>query len=74
MGVQHQWAAQRNLTAPPTSYAVVGPSNDPWLAAAGLAPGDVIPGVPRKASGVSVETGRSWSRADCCVSSLAIRA
>ena len=45
MGVQHQWAAQRGLTAPPTSYTVVGPSSDPWLAAAGLAPGDVIPGV-----------------------------
>jgi hypothetical protein len=45
MGVQHQWAAQRNLTAPPTSYTIVGPSSDPWLAAAGLAPGDVIPGV-----------------------------
>jgi hypothetical protein len=45
MGVQHQWAAQRNLIAPPTSYTVVGPSSDPWLAAAGLAPGDVIPGV-----------------------------
>jgi hypothetical protein len=75
MGVQHQWAAQRNLTAPPTPYTVVGrgggarasrvrgggarasrvrgggaragraPGSDPWLAAAGLAPGDVIPGV-----------------------------
>src|SRR5499425_1421945 len=45
MGVEHQRAAQRNLTAPPTSYTVVGPSSDPWLAAAGLAPGDVIPGV-----------------------------
>jgi hypothetical protein len=45
MGVEHQWAAQRNLTAPPTSYTVVGPGSDPWLAAAGLAPGDVIPGV-----------------------------
>ncbi|MGI9007669.1 MAG: N,N-dimethylformamidase beta subunit family domain-containing protein [Streptosporangiaceae bacterium] len=45
MGVQHQWAAQRNLTAPPTSYTVVGPTSDPWLAAAGLTPGDVIPGV-----------------------------
>ena len=45
MGVEHQWAAQRNLTAPPTSYTVVGPSSDPWLAAAGLAPGDVIPAV-----------------------------
>jgi hypothetical protein len=65
MGVEHRWAAQRNLTAPPTSYTVVGrgggarasrvrgggarasraPSSDPWLAAAGLAPGDVIPGV-----------------------------
>ena len=45
MGVQHQWAAQRGLTEPPTSYTVVGPGSDPWLAAAGLAPGDVIPGV-----------------------------
>ena len=45
MGVQHQWAAQRSLFAPPTSYTVVGPISDPWLAAAGLAPGDVIPGV-----------------------------
>jgi hypothetical protein len=45
MGVEHQWAAQRGLTAPPTSYTVVGPSSDPWLAAAGLAPGDVIAGV-----------------------------
>jgi N,N-dimethylformamidase beta subunit-like protein len=45
MGVQHQWAAQRDLTAPPTPFTVVGPSSDPWLAAAGLKPGDVIPGV-----------------------------
>ncbi|MGE5291950.1 MAG: N,N-dimethylformamidase beta subunit family domain-containing protein, partial [Micromonosporaceae bacterium] len=45
MGVQHQWAAQRDLTAPPTAYRVVGPGSDPWLAAAGLAPGDVIPGI-----------------------------
>ena len=45
MGVEHQWAAQRDLAAPPTSYTVVGPRSDPWLAAAGLAPGDVIPGV-----------------------------
>jgi hypothetical protein len=45
MGVEHQWAAQRDLTAPPTSYRVVGPTGDPWLAAAGLAPGDVISGV-----------------------------
>jgi hypothetical protein len=45
MGVEHGWAAQRNLSAPPTSYTVVGPASDPWLAAAGLAPGDVIPGV-----------------------------
>jgi hypothetical protein len=45
MGVEHKWAAQRDLTAPPTSYTVVGPSSDPWLAAAGLAPGDVIRGV-----------------------------
>jgi hypothetical protein len=45
MAVEHQWAAQRNLSAPPTSYTVVGARSDPWLAAAGLAPGDVIPGV-----------------------------
>jgi hypothetical protein len=45
MGVQHRWAAQRGLTAPPTSYTVVGPRSDPWLSAAGLAPGDVIHGV-----------------------------
>jgi hypothetical protein len=44
-GVEHEWAAQRNLTAPPSSYTVVGPAKDPWLAAAGLRPGDVIPGV-----------------------------
>src|SRR5262249_25025699 len=45
MGVEHKWASQRGLTVPPTSYTVVGPRDDPWLAAAGLAPGDVIPGV-----------------------------
>ncbi len=45
MGVEHQWAAQRDLAAPPTPYTVVGPGSDAWLAAAGLAPGDVIPGV-----------------------------
>jgi hypothetical protein len=45
MGVEHQWAAQRGLTAPPSSYTVTGPASDPWLAAAGLAPGDVISGV-----------------------------
>jgi len=45
MGVEHKWAAQRGLTAPPTSYTVVAPAGDPWLSAAGLAPGEVIPGV-----------------------------
>jgi hypothetical protein len=45
MGVEHQWAAQRGLTTLPTAYTVTGPGSDPWLAAAGLAPGDVIPGV-----------------------------
>jgi hypothetical protein len=45
MGVEHGWAAQRNLTAPPTPYRVVGPAGDPWLSAAGLAPGAVIPGI-----------------------------
>jgi len=45
MGVQHQWAAQRDLTAPPTSYTVAGPGSEPWLAAAGLKTGDVVPGI-----------------------------
>jgi hypothetical protein len=45
MGVEHKWAAQRSLLAAPTSYTVVGPGTDPWLEAAVLAPGDVIPGV-----------------------------
>jgi hypothetical protein len=45
MGVEHEWAAQRSLTAPATSYTVVGPSTDPWLAAAGLTRGEAIPGV-----------------------------
>jgi hypothetical protein len=45
MGVEHQWDAQRDLTVPPSWYMVVGPRNDPWLAAAGLVPGAVIPRV-----------------------------
>jgi hypothetical protein len=45
MGVEHGWAAQREPTAPPSSYTVVGPAGDPWLAAAGLAPGDLVPNV-----------------------------
>jgi hypothetical protein len=45
MAVEHRWAAQRSLMAPPTPYTVVGPRDDPWLTAAGLAPGDSIPGV-----------------------------
>jgi hypothetical protein len=45
MGVEHRWAAQRGLTAPPTPYTVVGRAGDPWLSGTGLAPGDVIPGV-----------------------------
>jgi hypothetical protein len=45
MGVEHEWAAQRNLTASPTAYTVVGPASDPWLSAAGLEPGDAILGV-----------------------------
>jgi hypothetical protein len=43
MGVQHRWAAQRDLTAPPTADTVVGPKQRSM--AGGLAPGDVIPGV-----------------------------
>jgi hypothetical protein len=49
MGVEHQWAAQRNLTAPPTSYTVVGPSSDRWPAAAGLAQGVLCIGRRREA-------------------------
>ena len=45
MGVEHLWAAQRGLTARPPRTRSSGASSDPWLAAAGLAPGDVIPGV-----------------------------
>lgn len=45
MAVEYQDYTQRALTAPATPYTVVGPANDPWLSAAGLAPGDVIPGV-----------------------------
>jgi hypothetical protein len=44
-GVEYQDYTQAYLTAPPTPYTVVGPANDPWLSAAGLKPGDVIPGV-----------------------------
>jgi hypothetical protein len=36
-------AARADRAAPP--YTVVGPSSDPWLAAAGLTSGDVVPGV-----------------------------
>jgi hypothetical protein len=45
MAVEHQWAAQRSLAAPPSSYTVVGPSSDPWLTAAGWVPGDRIQGI-----------------------------
>jgi hypothetical protein len=45
MAVEYQEFAQRPLTAPPTAYTVSGPANDPWLAPAGLKPGDVIDGV-----------------------------
>lgn len=45
MGVEYQQYTQRELAEPPSPYTVVGPANDPWLSAAGLAPGDVIPGV-----------------------------
>lgn len=45
MGVEYQDYTQRELANPATPYTVVGPASDPWLAAAGLAPGDVIPGI-----------------------------
>jgi hypothetical protein len=44
-GVEYQYYTQRSLTAPPTPYTVVGSASDPWLAAAGMTPGEVIPGV-----------------------------
>jgi len=45
MAVEYQEYAQRPLSQPPTDYTVVGPANDPWLSAAGLGPGDVVPSV-----------------------------
>jgi hypothetical protein len=45
MGVEYQEYTQRWIGAPPTPYTVVGPAGDPWLAAAGLQPGQLIPGV-----------------------------
>lgn len=45
MGVEYEEYAQRPNTEVPTPYTVIGPARDPWLAAAGLKPGDVIPGV-----------------------------
>src|SRR5947209_1368687 len=45
MAVQYEDYAQRWLLAKPTDYTVVGAFSDPWLAAAGLKPGDVVPGV-----------------------------
>jgi hypothetical protein len=44
-GVEYQLYTQRELTQPATAYTVVGPATDPWLAAAGMTPGEVIPGV-----------------------------
>jgi hypothetical protein len=45
MAVEYQEFTQRHLTSPATSYTVVGPASDPWLSAAGMTPGEVIPGV-----------------------------
>lgn len=45
MGTEYEDYTQRELAGPATPYTVVGPANDPWLSAAGLLPGDVIPGV-----------------------------
>ena len=45
MAVEYQEYAQRRPNLPPTPYQVVGSARDPWLAAAGLKPNDVIPGV-----------------------------
>ena len=45
MAVEYQEYAQRWLDAPATSYTMVGPATDPWLSAAGLGPGNVVPGV-----------------------------
>lgn len=45
MGVEYEEYAQRPLSVPPTPYTVLAPATDPWLAAAGLVPGDMSPGV-----------------------------
>jgi hypothetical protein len=45
MGVQYKEYTQSALGSPASAYTVVGAASDPWLAAAGLRPGDVIPGV-----------------------------
>lgn len=45
MAVQYEEYAQRPIADPPTPYTVVGAAEDPWLAAARLSPGDVVPGV-----------------------------
>jgi hypothetical protein len=45
MAVEYQEYAQRRPNLPPTPYTVVGSAQDPWLGAAGLKHGDVIPGV-----------------------------
>jgi hypothetical protein len=45
MAVEYQEYAQRGLGEPPTPYNVVASPDDPWLAAAGLRPGDVVDGV-----------------------------
>jgi hypothetical protein len=45
MAVEYQEYAQRRQNLAPTSYTVVGSAHDPWLAAGGLTPGEVINGV-----------------------------
>lgn len=62
MGIQHQggdlaWPAHGDYTVPP------GVEDDPWLEAAGLAPGDVVRGVVSR----EVDTIPGWlSAADSC--------
>jgi hypothetical protein len=44
-GVMYAYNAQRSADAPPTPYRLVAPGGDPWLAGAGIARGDEIPGI-----------------------------
>jgi hypothetical protein len=44
-GVMYQYNAQRWAGAPPTSYALAAPAEDPWLAGTGLTGADDVPSI-----------------------------